>query len=137
MTTSKRAAPWSPEENAALVALYFTMLDKATAGQSYNKAAMIRIARMGVNVTDPVQSDHNGYAFKLTDRSRGSIEAKLMNASAAHRDILHATGQLAEHKTMAGYGYKAWGNYQKDLKDAMRAEISRRLVTEIEYGLSS
>ena len=36
---------WTPAENAALVRLYFRMLDRATTGRQYNKAAMIRDAQ--------------------------------------------------------------------------------------------
>lgn len=66
---------WTPEENRAVVALYFAMLDHAVSGEPYNKAAMIR-AVQGTDVP--------GEAGPLIWRSRGSIEAKLMNCSAAH-----------------------------------------------------
>lgn len=111
-TTKKRPSPWSDSENAALVSLYFTMLDKAIAGQHYNKAAMIRQA----------QSDGVSYPLDLgalKDRSRGSVELKLMNASATHRDLGGAV-------TMDGYGYRCLPNYQATLKVAMLTELQRR-----------
>ena len=117
-----RPTPWNDQENAALVALYFAMLDKAIAGESYNKAAMIRREQ------EQLSLDHEpGQRVPfLADRSRGSIEAKLMNASAAHRDLLLANGEGSVLNTMADFGYKAWGNYQSSLKDAMQTEISER-----------
>jgi hypothetical protein len=106
--------PWTDQENAALVALYFAMLDKAITGQSYNKAAMIRAAR-GI---------HSGVSFgPLCSRSRGSIEAKLMNASAAHRDISGAVITMNDH------GYRCLSNYQKSLKVAMQTVINARSHT--------
>jgi hypothetical protein len=93
------------------------MLDKAIAGQPYNKAAMIREVQLS-------WTTHESGAWKdeppLQQRSRGSIEAKLMNASAAHLEI------APNAETMATHGYKAWGNYQAALKDAMRAELDTR-----------
>lgn len=99
--------PWTPAENAALIRLYFRMLDAATAGVKYNKAALIRMAR-----------ESGG----LGNRTRGSIEAKLMNASAAHADLNPGD------ETMATHGYKAWGNYQATLRDAMHRELNRREI---------
>lgn len=112
---SKRT-PWTPEENRALIALYFVMLDRAISGQTLNKAGAIRTAQGNPKAGDPLGgADHvPGVFCQLADRSRGSIEAKLMNASAAHRDL------MPEAETMATHGYKAWGNYQSSLKDAMR-----------------
>lgn len=111
-------APWTPAENAALVSLYFAMLDRATAGQPYNKAAMLRVARGDTSIA--VEHFAQAWAGKLADRSKGSIEAKLMNASAAHADLCRGA------ETMASHGYKAWGNYQAALKDAMSAELNSR-----------
>ncbi len=105
MKHTTNAGPWQDHENAALVTLYFAMLDHAIAGEKYNKAAMIRGTQRASSA--------------LCKRSRGSIEAKLMNASAAHRD-------LGGTPTMDGYGYRALSNYQKTLKDAMRTKLERR-----------
>jgi len=123
---SKRPAPWNDQENAALVALYFAMLDKAIAGQSYNKAAMIRREREQLDL-DHVPGQRVPF---LADRSRGSIEAKLMNASAAHLAI------DPEATTMAGYGYKAWGNYQSSLKDALIEAIEHRIVAADDLAMA-
>ena len=118
--TAKRT-PWTPAENAALVRLYFAMLDAQRHldefGMTYNKAGMIRHARgeaVGAHMTTV---EHGA----LTNRTRGSIEAKLMNATAAHS---HLGARRAE--TMHDHGYRALSNYQAALKDAMRAEIERR-----------
>ena len=111
--------PWTPAENAALVRLYFRMLDAATTGRPYTKAAMIRDA-----MTDSPQY-RDGVAGMLTSRTRGSIEAKLMNASAAHRDL------CPEAETMDGHGYRALSNYQRSLRDAMAEAIARRAGLEL------
>ncbi len=112
---AKRPAPWSAEENTAIVALYFQMLDAATSGHPYSKAEMIRQARgQGRGTIDALPSP----AYPLAARSKGSIEAKLMNCSAAHRDL----GTPIE-LTMDGHGYRALSNYQATLKDAMQAEL--------------
>ena len=117
-----KRAPWTDQENAALVALYFAMLDEAIAGRPYSKAAMIRQFR------GEHQDRHNlelsDYVGPLRNRSRGSIEAKLMNASAAHRDLSAESGGQAT--TMDGYGYRCLPNFQWSLKDAMKAALLSR-----------
>ena len=116
---------WKEAENRALITLYFEMLDCVHEQRSYNKAAMIRHASR--YATGPGGTDRG----PLANRSRGSIEAKLMNASAAHRDELRASGAEAggvdaTELTMDPYGYRCLGNYQSSLRDAMRAEMHRR-----------
>ena len=117
--TKKRPAPWSAEENTAIVALYFQMLGCVETGHPYSKAGMIRHAR-GETV-GAWMSIESGV---LANRSKGSIEAKLMNVTAAHRDISAESGGRAV--TMDGYGYRALSNYQATLKDAVRDELKRR-----------
>jgi hypothetical protein len=102
----------------ALASLYFDMLTAATAGESYNKAGMIRAAQNG-------HGGSEAYAGLLIDRSRGSIEAKLMNATAAHQDAIDA-GALPKSETMDGYGYRALANYQATLRGAIIVEGHRR-----------
>jgi len=120
MTT--RHPPWSEAENAALVALYFAMLDYVGFGVAYNKAAMIRGAQN--SHAGPIDSGLNTAALKA--RSKQSIEFKLMNATAAHRDL------APEAETMHSHGYRAMPNYQAALKDAMRAEIEYRKDAELQ-----
>jgi hypothetical protein len=109
-----RNPPWTDNENKAVVALYFAMLDKATSGEQYNKAAMIRKAQAKHPNGAPRQ-------YGLHDRSRGSIEAKLMNCTAAHASF----GALST-ETMSGYGYRPLPNYQAALKEAMRHALNCR-----------
>jgi len=59
------ASDWSDTENDAVVASYFAMLGDELAGHSYNKAARNRLLQ------------------EETGRSKGSIEFKLSNVSAA------------------------------------------------------
>lgn len=115
MTATRK--PWTSAENLALGRMYFTMLHAAAHGHRYNKAAMIRHEQ---------RDNGPGDCGSLTHRSRGSIEAKLMNATAAHRDLMR-DGLIPEGLTMDGYGYRALPNYQTALKDAVLAE-HRRLV---------
>ena len=116
---TKRNPPWSDRENHALVALYFVMLDNAVAGKPYNKAAMIRSAQQ-----NPEHASDGSFAGNLSERSRGSIESKLMNASACHMDL--ERGDV----TMHGYGYRALSNYQATLKQAMDKMLTRRAMVD-------
>ena len=114
-----RSKPWSTEENAAIVRLYFEMLDAEMHGQRYSKADHIRAVR-----GEPQTSCWAPTPPPLADRSRGSIEFKLMNASAAHADL------MAEAETMHGHGYRALSNYQADLKVAMQASLAERQLDQ-------
>ena len=118
---TKRNPPWSDSENHALVALYFVMLDNAVAGKPYNKAAMIRSAQQ-----NPEHASQGSFAGNLSERSRGSIESKLMNASAAHRDVYEAAAVYPAPVTMDGYGYRMLCNYQAALRDAMATAVRLR-----------
>lgn len=111
------STPWTDQENTAVCALYFNMLDCAIAGESYNKAAMIR----EVNVPCP------GVKASLVARTRGSIEAKLMNCTAAHAVLVQGA------VTMHTCGYRALSNYQKSLGVAMHQTIARRLMNSQSY----
>ncbi len=114
-----RSPPWSTEENVAVVALYFEMLDAEQYQQRYSKADMIRAVR-----GEPQTSCFAPDPAPLANRSRGSIEFKLMNASAAHADLNKANKLTGE--TMHDHGYRELPNYQADLKLAMRDELSNR-----------
>jgi hypothetical protein len=108
--------PWTDPENIGLLALYFTMLDAAIPGHAYSKAGMLRIAQ-GTDEATPFTAE---FAGELSDRSRPSIEFKLMNATAAHADI------KPDAVTMDCFGYRAMPNYQATLRTAMEAELERR-----------
>ena len=104
--TTQRAPAWTPEENAACVALYFTMRKAVDDGIEYNKAGMIRHFRgeaAGAWMDLP--------AGLLKARSKGSIEAKLMNVTAVLHDLDRADVSMASH------GYRPLSNYQRDLRD--------------------
>ncbi len=120
--------PWTAAENMALAALYFSMLDRQAEGRSYSKAASIRIARAEGREGDvnAAAAPFARYANQLKDRTRGSIEAKLMNASAAHRDAIESKA-LPERETMDGHGYRAMSNYQATLRGAIITEGQRRI----------
>ena len=102
--------------------LYFHMLAAAKAGAFYNKAAMIRAKQN--NHAGPIDSGLNTAPLKA--RSRGSIEAKLMNCSAAHRDLdIERVTTEPDAITMDGYGYRCLSNYQASLKQAMAAALEQ------------
>lgn len=82
---------WQDEENDAVVADYFAMLAKETAGQPLNKA------------------DHNRALQQATGRGRGSIEYKHQNVSA----VLKSLGETWID------GYKPAFNYQRSLEAAV------------------
>lgn len=126
-----RSPPWNDQENRALVALYFAMLDAATAPKLYNKAAMIRTAK-GEDPDGTVRDRNPAFYGLLGLRSRGSIEAKLMNVSACHRDLTTTEDHPAGATTMDGYGYRCLSNYQADLKKwTLEAIEERQLDADI------
>lgn len=115
--------PWNAAENAALVRLYFRMLDGSErVGVTLNKAALIRMAQGKPSEADRLGgvTGLTGFAGQLPNRSRASIEFKLMNASAGHEKIRPAA------VTMDGFGYRKMPNLQAALLEAMQAEIDRR-----------
>ena len=85
---------WSDSDTAEMIALYNMFLAHQQAGEKYTKAAPIRAL-----------AEKKG-------RSKGSIEAKMMNLSAVYRDL------GMEWVT----GYKPLSNYAKSLKDAVTGE---------------
>ena len=106
-----RQPKWDDRENRNVIALYFEMLDKAQGGDIYNKAAMIRYSQ---GSDDPADLGSVEFADFIWDtlglRSRGSIEAKLMNV----------------------YGYRCLSNYQADLKKwTLEAIEERQLDADI------
>ncbi len=102
----KRSPPWNDAEIAAILRLYRSMWIYATAGVDYNKAQMIREA------SGKLDKFHTCNA-PLMLRSRGSIEAKLMNVTAALESIDRADLSMNE------YGYRPLSNMQAALKDAV------------------
>jgi len=118
-----RKAPWNDRENAAACSLYFRMLDGTlrTDGR-LNKAALIRISRGDPEATASSATDVDGFRCQLTERTRPSIEMKLMNCSAIHKE-------LGAEVTMDDHGYRAMPNYQTALKLAMIEEMKDRQLT--------
>jgi hypothetical protein len=118
--TMSNKTPWTDHENSGLIALYFVMLDHAIPGQQYTKAGLIRCARLTPREVAEQRGYQPSFIGTLANRSRGSIEFKLMNASAAHADLDGAA------TTMHSFGYRAMPNYQASLKDALREELRNR-----------
>ena len=104
MMTRKPA--WKAEENAACIALYFLMRKAVDDGIEYNKAAMIREQQTGIKSAHCINN-----RGPLAGRSKGSIEAKLMNVTAVLHDLDRADVSMASH------GYRPLSNYQRDLRD--------------------
>ena len=88
ITTRK---PWTDSDNQAVCALYFQMYSMQAQGVKFSKAPLVR-----------------ELATEL-DRSKGSIEAKLMNCSGVMVDLV----------LVYVTGYKPLSNYQHDLKTFM------------------
>lgn len=109
-----RSTPWKDDENEGLVELYFVMLDAEMAEQRYSKADHIRAYRG----EDQTSVDAGIYSGILSGRSRGSVEFKLMNASAAHADL------RPKDETMHNHGYRELPNYQAGLRVAMIAKLT-------------
>ena len=111
-----RPTPWNDEENAACVALYFYMLALAISGENYNKAALIRAAQGKAKDGERAPAPPAPVGT-LIERSRASIEMKLMNCSAAHAKL----DPIAV--TMDGFGYRAMPNYQAALENAVASSL--------------
>lgn len=126
-TEAKKGKPWTPAEQAGAVIAYNAMLAADQSGQPYSKAAINRYLR-----GDWPEAEYEGeprpqfdkdaahaHAISLPPlaqrilhaRSRGSVEAKWMNISACREKL--ALALLP--------GYKAAGNYQQSLLDAVKA----------------
>jgi hypothetical protein len=88
---------WSDQENDAVVAAYFAMLGDELAGKPYNKAAQNRLLQ------------------DQTGRSRGSIEFKLSNVSAALKGFALPTIN----------GYQPRFNFQMALAEAVSRWLAR------------
>jgi len=90
---------WSPEEVAATVEDYFSMLEDELAGRTFNKA------------------QHNrALQARLNGRTKAAVELKHQNISA----VLHKLGYVFIK------GYKPKGNIQRSLTDVFRGEAERR-----------
>ncbi len=94
--TTRRA--WSESETRAVIRLYLQFWDAENSGEAYSKAKPVRelAATLG--------------------RSKGSIEAKLMNVSAVFV-------QLGRPFVT---GYKPASNFAKDMPELVAAELTRR-----------
>ena len=112
-----KALPWSDSEIDAGITLYLSMKVLADNRKKYNKAAMIRKARGEFLERINYNSDES-YGGKLANRSKGSIEMKLMNICAA----VEALGR--KDLSMAENGFRPMVNMQKKLMDAVAARIS-------------
>ncbi len=122
------AGYWTEAENIAVILLYFAMLGRAKSGVAYSKAGMIRGAQGEAEIPD------TGYTIAygpLADRSKGSIEFKLMNCTACHASLLCGgdwdSAPEAIGATMHNRGYRAMPNYQADLKAAMSKMLAGEL----------
>lgn len=99
--------PWIAAELQAGIELYDRMHRCAMTGEPYNKAQMIRDSRCLDGCHQP-----------LIGRSKGSIEMKLMNISAACEALGRPDLSMAEH------GYRPMKNMQKALKDAVEVWLA-------------
>lgn len=112
-----RPAPWTAHENRAICSLYHAMWRRLEDGKKLNKAALIRVAQHGIGPRDlshETVEEAVPFAKKLAARSKGSVEAKLMNVTA----ILEATPPLDQFSLIAD-GYVPMSNYQAALKVAV------------------
>jgi hypothetical protein len=102
-THTMKPTKWTQEENAALVAAYFSMLALSRAGKAFSKAAVRR----------------NLIAGPLAARSQGSIEFKFMNVSG----VCVALGLPVLQ------GYQPASNYQRDLVTAVQSHLSGQAIS--------
>lgn len=97
------SSDWSDTENDAVVASYFKMLSDELSGRSYNKAAQNRVLQ------------------EQTGRSRGSIEFKLCNVSAAFVGLGLPIIR----------GYRPRFNFQMSLAEAASRWLARHTEWEL------
>lgn len=103
-----RNKPYTPQENTLIAAAYALLAENQDQGITTNKAKLVRtlIADWQTRTGMPA-------------RSRGSIEAKFMNASA----IVSERGWLSHLPNGYVKGYKPAPNYQAALVDALAAAL--------------
>jgi len=97
--------PWTQDEITALLAAYGQLVDAQAAGLYLSKAALVRSLMAGPCI----------------ERSKGSIEAKLMNLSAAC--VLAGCGYVK--------GYKPAPNMQRILVPLVAAWIANRRANNL------
>lgn len=88
--------PWTAENNRELVDLYNEMIAFQLSGEKYSKAPLVRALA------------------EKQERTKGSIECKLMNVSAIRQNLL---------KLPIVKGYKALDNYNHDLADMVCNDV--------------
>ncbi len=95
-----KSLPWSIHENKALLRAYGLLVDAEAEGRYLNKRQLVRTLQAGI----------------LSNRSKGSIEAKFMNISAACE------------KYGFGYvtGYRPAANMQRSLLPMVRQWLTIR-----------
>lgn len=121
---------WSDSEVAAAVALYFAMLGLSLNGLAFNKRAMIREATQ--ESTQPAGFKACPYTAELRDRSRQSVEMKLMNVTACINSLAQEHG--TNYQSMEFAGYKPLNSYQAALKIAVYKSGSLKIVNERSRG---
>lgn len=97
MNHTTKPAPWSAEEDRAIVRDYLDMMAAHGRGEKVNKTATRR-----------------ALLPRLNGRSESSVEFKRCNVSAVLADMGRAWLP----------GYRPAANYQKSLADAVRAELA-------------
>jgi hypothetical protein len=106
-TSQTERKHWNADENHAVVAAYFAMLDDERSGRDYSKTTVRRQLMAGA----------------LARRSKGSIEFKLQNISAV----------LDDYSLPWIDGYKPRRNYQADLEaEVMTAARMHGLEPSVE-----
>jgi hypothetical protein len=102
-----RNKSWNYEENTAIAEAYALMAVLQLSGNKFNKSQLIRTLR---GESQDVDAPLFG---QCAARSRGSIEAKLMNCSAVALEF----GLCAALENGYVKGYKPAPNYQKVLRE--------------------
>lgn len=97
--------PWTPDEITALLVAYGSLVDAQAEGTYLSKAGLVRALMAG----------------PCNTRSKGSVEAKLMNLSAAC--VLAGTGYVR--------GYKPAPNMQRILIPLVAAWIDQRRANNL------
>ena len=112
-----RARAWNQLELLACCELYFQVVRAIQAGNRVNKAELIRLYRSGA--ADLPASEFTG---PLSSRTRGSVELRLMNITAALPTVGYTGFTLADH------GYRPLQNFPPSLAEVLREYLAERVA---------
>lgn len=120
-----RSPPWTPAEIDSAIALYLSFRVLEARGSPYVKAQFLREI---IGAPTPANPEGNPEA-PLINRSKGSVEAKLMNITAALQSIDR------DDLSMASFGYVPLANMQAALKSRVAELVAGYELADLDRVL--